>query len=320
MKRATKKQNRKAVRERRAKRRFAFLKQLRLDATLSSSAKMVVWSLADNSYNLDDERCNPGLDEIARNVGRSLRPTKQAIKEAKDAGWITFTSTHGGSKRCTNRYTPVWDKVANSAKPEKPSANTDQPIDETIEEGKFTEIIEENEKASAVYGTSSAKASAVNGQSECCGQPTNLTEPQRGEEEGEASAACGFAAPLKKEEEEELGQLCQLWQVREEFHVAVDVPEARKAFAAVCAEYGDEIRAEHGVSAGYYLLDRAQVWIAEINSPQFLPKLEAWLGMAPGFKGEVVQWWQKRPRQMSSGRGGKPDLFNIALNGGRRAS
>jgi Helix-turn-helix domain len=316
MKSATKKQNRKAVRERRAKRRFAFLKQMRRDTTLSSSAKMVVWSLADDSYNLDDERCNPGLDEIAKNVGRSLRPTKQAIKEAKDAGWITFTSTHGGSKRCTNRYTPVWDKV-HSAKAEKPSA---QPIDDTIEEGKFTEIIEENEKASAVYSTSSAngKASAVNRQSECCRQHTNLTEPQRGEEEGEASAACGFAAPLKKEEEEEeFGQLCEAWQVREQWHPSVDMAKAREAFAALEANHGDEIRAQ-GVSVGYYLLARAQVWIAEINSPEFLPKLEAWLGMAPGFKGEVVQWWRKRPRQMGGGHSAKPDFLKLGL--GRRAS
>src|SRR5277367_5972005 len=120
---STKKQNLKAIRKRRADRRFAFLRQLRRDTNLSSSAKMVVTSLADDSYNLDTERCNPGFAKIAKNVGRSLRPTKKAIREAKDAGWIAFTSTHGGSEDCTNRYTLVWSKKATILKPGEASSH-----------------------------------------------------------------------------------------------------------------------------------------------------------------------------------------------------
>lgn len=136
----TKKQNRKALRQRRAKRRFSFLKQLRRDTSLSPSAKMVVWALADDFYNLDDEQCNAGFTTLGHAVGRKRRSTIDAIQEAEAAGWITISSIGGGSKRSTNRYALAWEKVANSAAPEKPfsepekqSAETEQPTD-NIEE------------------------------------------------------------------------------------------------------------------------------------------------------------------------------------------
>jgi hypothetical protein len=86
-------------------RRFAFLKQLRLDANLSAAAKMVVWSLADDSYNVESERCNPGFTTIATNIGRARSSFAVSLNEAKDAGWITVESIGGGGKRNTNGYT-----------------------------------------------------------------------------------------------------------------------------------------------------------------------------------------------------------------------
>ena len=69
--RGTKKENRKSVRTRRAKRKFAFLKQVRRDTALSPSAKIVVWSLADGFYNLETEQCNAGFTTLGRAIGRS---------------------------------------------------------------------------------------------------------------------------------------------------------------------------------------------------------------------------------------------------------
>src|ERR1700721_2750191 len=111
-------------------RRFAFLKQLRLDANLSAAAKMVVWSLADDSYNVESERCNPGFTTIATNIGRARSSFAVSLNEAKDAGWITVESIKGGSKRNTNNYTLVWDKVASTEKAAKPV----QPSKPTFEE------------------------------------------------------------------------------------------------------------------------------------------------------------------------------------------
>ena len=121
-----------ATRKQRAKRKFAFLKELRRDTTLQPSAKMVVWSLAEDFYNLDDERCNPSFASLARAVGRRQRSVIDAIGEAKTRGWIEVSSIGGGSKRSTNRYTIVWDKRADVA-PEQAAEKTNQPIDD-IEE------------------------------------------------------------------------------------------------------------------------------------------------------------------------------------------
>src|SRR6516164_6787053 len=120
------------IRKQRAKRKFAFLKELRRDTNLQPSAKMVVWSLAEDFYNLDDERCNPGFASLARAVGRRQRSVIDAIGEAKTRGWIEVSSIGGGSKRSTNRYTIVWDKRANVAQ-EQAAEKTNQAIDD-IEE------------------------------------------------------------------------------------------------------------------------------------------------------------------------------------------
>jgi hypothetical protein len=369
----TKKQNRQAIRKRRAERRFAFLKQLRRDTTLSSSAKMVVWSLADDSYNLETERCDPGFAKIAKNVGRSLRPTKKAIKEAKDAGWITFTSTRGGSEDCSNRYTPVWSKKAVTkpgvGAPYQSTADVAQRVAayDAANPDMSTRVVAEALGVSRMSVQRARKSAVPPGKTGCPkgenqGVPTSalrdtknaeiieevedkgcrtqhrcpiqpvlqtvvtgavdstrtLSEPQRGEEEEAALAARGFAAPLALEEEMAFQQLCEMWSVRDQWHKEVDVAKAREAVAVVSAKYGDQIRAEHGVDFFPYLLGQAQLWITKINSAQYLPRLEAWLGVAPGFHDEIVDWWIKLPRDMGGGRRRKRSLLAIAT--GRLAS
>jgi hypothetical protein len=108
------KRTRQAIRKQRAKRKFAFLKELRRESALQPSAKMVVWALAEDFYNLDDERCNPSFESLAKAVGRRQRSVIDAIGEAKTRGWIEISSIGGGSKRSTNRYTIVWDKRADN--------------------------------------------------------------------------------------------------------------------------------------------------------------------------------------------------------------
>ena len=126
-----------AIRKQRAKRKFAFLKELRRDITLQPSAKMVVWSLAEDFYNLDDERCNPSFASLAMAVGRRQRSVIDAIGEARAKGWIEVSSIGGGSKRSTNRYTIVWDKGADVVVPrqatEKANQHTED-IEETVGE------------------------------------------------------------------------------------------------------------------------------------------------------------------------------------------
>jgi hypothetical protein len=321
--RGTKKENRKSVRTRRAKRKFAFLKQLRRDTALSPSAKIVVWSLADGFYNLETEQCNAGFTTLGRAIGRSQRQTQRSIKEAAAAGWITISSIGGGSRDCTNRYALVWDKIANGTGPDKSSAKPEKPIKApepvqttpSFEDGQFIEIIDENEfdRCHSRHGCHEWSP----GVSCMSNEPTPNLKGEEGRRKH--SAALGFAAPLMKEEEEmAFQQLWELWQVKEQFAPAGDMAKSRAQFAAVWAEYGETIRAEHGVDAGYYLQERAKAWIKGSDSPRYLKKLEVWLG-APDGKGDAVAWWQKDPSPRARGRGGKPDLAAVALNGRRHA-
>jgi hypothetical protein len=309
---------------------------------------MVVWALADDFYNLDTEQCNAGFTSLGHAVGRKRRSTISAIDEAKEAGWITVSSIGGGSKRSTNRYALVWEKVASSAAPEKPfsesknpSAEAEQPTDnveETVEapeaaqtqppsfqEGEYTEIVEENEKEGCSTLHQCTETS-VGVQYPAHEPNLNLEEVKEGGRD-QPSAACGFAAPLKREEELAFQQLCQLWQVRDQYWPDIDMAKAREAFAAVSAEYGNEIRGQHGVDVGYYLLARARVWIDAFvaahpdgDGPKYLKKLEVWLG-APDGKNNVTPWWQKVPTPNARGsRGRKPDLLAVAINGRRHAA
>jgi hypothetical protein len=314
------------IRKQRAKRKFAFLKELRRDATLQPSVKMVVWSLAEDFYNLDDERCNPSFASLARAVGRRQRSVIDAIGEAKAGGWIEVSSIGGGSKRSTNRYTIVWGKRADVA-PEE-AEKTNQPIDdieeamsEATENSQSTEMIHVNEieVCSPLHGCSSLHE----GMQSSAYEPTpNL----KGEERGEDArvAARGFAAPpLAEEDEMAFQQLCQ-WP-RYQYWPDFDEVKAREAFAAVCAEHGEQILAQSGLGVGAYLVDRAKVWVEAFavahpngDGGRYLKRLEVWLG-APDANGKASPWWSLAPTPKASGggRGRKPDLLQTTL---RRAA
>ena len=90
--------------------------------------------------------------------------------------------------------------------------------------------------------------------------------------------------PLDRYQEQSFQQLCLLWRIRDQFWPDIDEPAARQAFTLAWAEYGEAILAQHNVYPGDYIMARAKVWIAGVDSPQFLKKLEVWLG-APDAKG-----------------------------------
>jgi hypothetical protein len=123
--------------------------------------------------------------------------------------------------------------------------------------------------------------------------------------EGVSPAAANSlrSPPLDRYQEQSFQQLCLLWRIRDQFWPDIDEPAARQAFTLAWAEYGEAILAQHNVYPGDYIMARAKVWIAGVDSPQFLKKLEVWLG-APvqGQRCAVVDerpgeeswraWWQ----------------------------
>jgi Helix-turn-helix domain len=314
-----------AMRKQRAKRKFAFLRELRRDTIMQPSAKMVVWSLAEDFYNLDDERCNPSFASLARAVGRRQRSVIDAIGEAKTRGWIEVSSIGGGSKRSTNRYAIVWDKRADMA-PGQAAEKTDQAI-EDIEEtasaapenSQSTQIIDENEieVCSTLHGCSPLHG----GMQSSAYEPTPNLKGEE-EEEDAAVAARGFAAPpLAEEDEMAFQQLWEMWQTRERFYPRGDLAKSREAFAAICIEHGEEISTTYGMEPRDFILARAKFWLDGIESPKFLKTLEAWLGGAPDSQGRTDHFWLREPTAPTRGRrGSKPDLLKVALRGAERAA
>jgi hypothetical protein len=314
-----------AIRKQRAKRKFAFLKELRRDTALQPSAKMVVWSLAEDFYNLDDERCNPSFASIARAVGRRQRSVIDAIGEAKTRGWLEVSSIGGGSKRSTNRYTIVWDKRADVA-PRQAAEKTDQSIDEieetvsgVSEDSQSPEINDENEieVCSTLHGCSTLHEGVQSSAYE-------RTPDLEGEEEGEdaAVAARGFAAPpLAEKDEMAFQKLWEMWEPRERFYPRGDLAKSREAFGLICTEHGEEIRTTYGMEPRDFILARAKFWLDGIESPKFLKTLEAWLGGAPDSQGRTDHFWLREPTAPARGRrGSRPDLLKVALRNGARAA
>jgi Helix-turn-helix domain len=287
--------------------------QARADITLSHAAVRVFDSLIWNFRNNRDGRCNPSYDTISDASGVGRRSVIPAIRELEAAGWINVETTRGGSSRCTNRYTIHFGKTAAEVRQQsewgkKRATSQDQSeLVHTCALATETELVQDSYRASADVCTRTS--------------PEPL-EKERGRES--PNAACGFAAPLKKQEEELAFQhLFQNWP-RYRVWPDRDETKARAAFAAVEANHGDEIRAQ-GLSVGHYLLNRARVWIAAFEAahpngdgPRYLKKLEVWLG-APDDKGKASPWWSLVPTpKVSGGRSAKPDFLNLGL--GRRAS
>jgi hypothetical protein len=166
---------------------------------------------------------------------------------------LRFSSIGGGSPTCSNRYAFDWKRTINSQSAEAPC----QPIDNAHENissnsksdgvdetppSEVTEIIEENDMtragAAPVQEVHYTRAGAAH---EPLKEPLALLG--RGEREKDFSAACGFAAPLKKEEElAKFSELCDTIWIRP---YGTDRKVARKAFVATCEEHGDRVRAEH---------------------------------------------------------------------------
>jgi hypothetical protein len=286
--------------------------QARADITLSHAAVRVdslIWDFRNNR----DGRCNPSYDTVSDASGVGRRSVIPAIKELETAGWIGIETTRGGSSRCTNRYTINFGKTAAKVRQQSewgkkrasasaPPATQDQSeLVQTCALATEAELVQDSYRASADVCTRTS--------------PEPLGE---GEREGEASAACGFAAPLKKEEELAFQHLFQNWP-RYKVWPDRDEAKAREAFAAVEAKHGDEIRGQ-GVSVGHYLLERAKVWIAAFEAahpdgdgPRYLKKLEVWLG-APDDKGNTSPWWSLVPTpKVSGGRGNKPSMMAATL-------
>jgi hypothetical protein len=129
------------------------------------------------------------------------------------------------------------------------------------------------------------------------------------------------APPLAEDDELAFRQLCQ-WP-RYQYWPDFDEVKARQAFAAVCAEHGEQIRVQTGLGVGAYLLDRARVWVEAFavahpngDGARYLKKLEVWLG-APGDDGKAAPWWRlaPTPQVRAGGRGRKPDLLQTTLRG-----
>jgi hypothetical protein len=348
----------KALRKSRAKRRFAFMRQVRRDISLSTAAKVVLMSLADDFYNLETEQCNPGYTAIGANVGRTGRQAQRSIKELETAGWITSSSVGGGSKASTNQYTLMWDKVANTThdtaserttQNEEAGPNTTQdttfhtaiPEDSPgvtpeshVEYGEYTEIIDEAEIEGCHTCPPSSPETGHEGRhvrqggvSYMSNEP--LLNPSEEEEGGKPSSALrapDVALALEDKEELAFQKLCQLWP-RYQFWHDFDEAKCRAAFEAVVAKHGDEIRTKNnGAGTGEFLLWRAQVWIDAFvaahpdgDGPRYLKKLEVWLGAPPDGQNKATPWWYKEPTPKVSGaRSGKPDLMAVALNGNGR--
>jgi hypothetical protein len=84
--------------------KFKFLYRVHADTRLSSSVKCAITMLVLHFHNKRTGQCNPGLDAIAKAIGRKPRVTAKIIAELKQSGWVDVGTSKGGSHRNTNRY------------------------------------------------------------------------------------------------------------------------------------------------------------------------------------------------------------------------
>jgi len=208
-------------------------------------------------------------------------------------------------------------------KTDQPDDNIDENVSAAAENPEALDIMDENESevCSPLHGCSPLHEGV---QSSAYEPAPNL---EGEEEEGEVVvAARGFAAPpLPEEEEMAFQQLCQ-WP-RYQYWPDFDELKAREAFAAVCAEHGEQILAQTGLGVGAYLVDRAKVWVEAFavahpngDGGRYLKRLE--VGLAPDANGKASPWWRLAPTPKTSGggRGRKPDLMQTTLRGAAVAS
>jgi hypothetical protein len=83
---------------------FQLVHAIMADRALSSSAKCVAVVLLLQFQNAKTGKCNPSFAAIAMRIGRNRRATFDAVRELKEAGWVSITGTGGGSSKSTNQY------------------------------------------------------------------------------------------------------------------------------------------------------------------------------------------------------------------------
>lgn len=75
------------------------------DSKISAAAKCAAVVLLLKYRNKATGLCNPSFDTVAKAMGRTRRPTIEALRELKSLGWLRWTGTAGGSSKNTNNFT-----------------------------------------------------------------------------------------------------------------------------------------------------------------------------------------------------------------------
>jgi Helix-turn-helix domain len=75
------------------------------DSKISAAAKCAAVVLLLKYRNKATGLCNPSFDTVAKAMGRTRRPTIEALRELKSLGWLRWTGTAGGSSKNTNSFT-----------------------------------------------------------------------------------------------------------------------------------------------------------------------------------------------------------------------
>lgn len=83
---------------------YQVLWSITADPKLSAAAKVCATVLLLKYRNHITGQCNPGFGGLAKLIGRTRRPTIAALNELKEAGWIKWSGTKGGSQANTNNF------------------------------------------------------------------------------------------------------------------------------------------------------------------------------------------------------------------------
>ncbi|MCK1533152.1 MULTISPECIES: helix-turn-helix domain-containing protein [unclassified Bradyrhizobium] len=83
---------------------YQVLWSITADPNISAAAKVCATVLLLKYRNHITGQCNPGFGTLAKLIGRTRRPTIAALNELKEAGWIKWSGTKGGSPANTNNF------------------------------------------------------------------------------------------------------------------------------------------------------------------------------------------------------------------------
>lgn len=125
---------------------YQVLWSITADPKLSAAAKVCATVLLLKYRNHISGQCNPGFGTLAKLIGRTRRPTIAALNELKEAGWIKWSGTKGGSPANTNNFvfmlqpqpvlptTPVLSMTPVSSTAPTGAADSTQPVLRTAHE------------------------------------------------------------------------------------------------------------------------------------------------------------------------------------------